>query len=174
MFDFKKLHPTDISDNMLDTFTRYQATNKVLVNESGNLVEKEDRFEDDWLFNRKREIVIHFNYVLNHGGAVIIVTRETSVVGFAVIEPGEFGHKFRYRELSYIHVSSELRGNGIGHELFKKMLEVTKELGAEKLYIGAHPSIETQRFYSKMGCELAEEIWTYTYAKHVTFSWKSH
>ncbi|TKD72244.1 GNAT family N-acetyltransferase [Pseudalkalibacillus hwajinpoensis] len=143
---------------MLDSFNRYQVTNKVLVNELGKLIEKEDRFEEDWSLSRKREIVNHFNYVMEHGGAVIIVTRETFVVGFAVIEPGEFGQTFRYRELSYIHVSSEVRGDGIGKELFKKTLVIAKLLGAEKLYIGAHPSIEAQRFYSRMGCVLAEEI----------------
>lgn len=158
MLAFKQITQTDITSTMLDTFQRYQATNKVLVNNSGSLVESEDTFEDDWSVNRKRDIVHHFREVIDHGGAVILANEETTVVGFAVIEPGDFGTQCRYRELSYIHVSAECRGVGIGKELFKKAIDVARELGTDKLYIGAHPAIETQHFYSSMGCVLAKEI----------------
>ncbi|MCA0987230.1 GNAT family N-acetyltransferase [Guptibacillus algicola] len=158
MVTIKRLDSSKIKDTMLDSFQRDQATTKVLVNESGSLVEKEDTFEDEWHLARKREIVQHFRHVIDQGGAVIVANDDAGVVGFAVIEPGEFGQHSCYRELSYIHVSNEHRGKGIGKELFKVVTSVAIQLGADKLYIGAHPSIETQGFYSRMGCVLAEEI----------------
>lgn len=158
MVAIKRLDRSQIENNMLDAFQRDQRTTKVLVNESGTLVEKEDAFEDEWTVTRKREIVQHFRHVIDQGGAVIIANEDAAVVGFAVIEPGEFGQHSRYRELSYIHVSREHRGKGIGKDLFSVVLDAAKQLGADKLYIGAHPSIETQSFYSHMGCVLAEEI----------------
>ncbi|MDP4549662.1 GNAT family N-acetyltransferase [Alkalihalobacillus macyae] len=158
MLTIKSLHSTDIEDSMLDTFNRSQVTQNVLVHESGHLLKKEDSFHDEWTFQQKREIVEHFRHVLNLGGAVIVATMELTIVGFAVIESEEFGQTFRYRELSYIHVTSEHRGKGIGSQLFDKTRNVARELGADKLYIGSHPAVETQRFYSEMGCVLAKEI----------------
>ncbi|WP_270181096.1 GNAT family N-acetyltransferase [Alkalihalobacillus sp. CinArs1] len=158
MLTIKQITPSDLYPSMLDTFNRNQETSRVLVNENGSLVEKEDHFKDKWSLTRKREIVQHFRDVTEGGGAVIIANMDTTVVGFAVIESEVFGDRSRYRELSYIHVSSEHRGNGIGRKLFNVVTNVAKQLGAEKLYIGAHPSIETQRFYFSMGCVLAEEM----------------
>ena len=51
-----------------------------------------------------------------------------------------------------------MRGRGIGKKLFEVCCEKAKLLGAEKLYIAAHPSVETQRLYKHMGCTLASEI----------------
>lgn len=158
MLMIKQLRSTDIENSMLDTFNRSQVTQNVLVNKSGDLLQKEDRFQDEWTFRQKREIVEHFRHVLNLGGAVVVAKSELTIVGFSVIEPGEFGQTFCYRELSYIHVTSEYRGKGIGRQLFEKTRNVARELGADKLYIGSHPSVETQRFYSEMGCVLAKEI----------------
>ncbi len=158
MVQITVLTSVDLNDHMLDSFERYQETKNVMVYESNNLTEKEDPFLDDWTIERKREIVNHFRSTIDCGGAVIVAKHEKEVVGFAVIEPESFGETSVYRELSYIHTSFPFRGMGIGRSLFIKTKEVAKQLGATKLYIGAHPSVATQRFYANMGCVLAEEI----------------
>ena len=158
MGNIKVLTSVDVNESILDSFERNQKTTKVLVFESNSLIEKEDRFEDDWTVERKREIVNHFKSTIANGGAVIVVEQEMKVLGFAVIEAETFGELSTYRELSYIHTSLPFRGMGIGRKLFVKAKEVAKQLGVEKLYIGAHPSVETQRFYSRMGCVIAKEV----------------
>ncbi|MBX0357026.1 GNAT family N-acetyltransferase [Halobacillus sp. Nhm2S1] len=155
----------DMDLHMLDTFHRYQKTDRVWVDDSGGIVEESDSFEEDWTLENKQEIIHHFRFVSMNGGAVVAVMKEQQVQGFAVIEPTFFGGKSRYRELSYIHVTRDLRGQGIGKRLFQKAGTVAKALGAEKLYIGAHPSVETQRFYQKMGCVPAQEIHPTIYAR---------
>ncbi|MYL65143.1 GNAT family N-acetyltransferase [Bacillus hwajinpoensis] len=152
------LQSIDFEDSILDTFERKQETTKVLVVESNSLNEKEDRFVDDWTIERKREIVNHFKSTIASGGAVIVAEQGSKVLGFAVIEAKTFGERSTYRELSYIHTSLPYRGMGIGRRLFVKAKEVAKQLGVEKLYIGAHPSVETQRFYKSMGCMIAKEM----------------
>ena len=67
------------------------------------------------------------------------------------------GGKCRYADLSCIHVSADCRGEGLGRLLFLKAAESAVELGAEKLYISAHSSVESQAFYRSMGCAEAEE-----------------
>lgn len=92
------------------------------------------------------------------GGSVIGVYREHELIAFANVENVKFGTYSDYVELPYIHVSCEERGSGIGKKLFEICCEEAKLLGAKKLYVAAHPSVETQHFYKRMGCTLASEI----------------
>ncbi|EDL66775.1 GNAT family N-acetyltransferase [Bacillus sp. SG-1] len=148
----------DIQETMLDEFNRSQETKKVVKELDGILYQETDYFIDDWSLERRREIANHFKNVVTEGGAVILAVVEEKVVGFAVIEPASFGKTAVYKELSYIHVAREARGKGIGAYLFTAAKNKAREMGADKLYIGAHPATETQAFYKKMGCTLAKEI----------------
>ncbi|MFD1019539.1 GNAT family N-acetyltransferase [Thalassobacillus hwangdonensis] len=154
----KSIQSADITANMLDHFERKQETRNVHVQTNGNLINKEDAFEDDWTNEDKRNIVAHFDTVLNDGGAVIVAEQSGMVVGFAVIEGNLFGSRDTYLELSFIHVTRQMRGKGIGEMLMEKVRDEAKRLGASKLYIGAHPNVATQSFYRKIGCVLAEEV----------------
>ncbi|MGE6204550.1 GNAT family N-acetyltransferase [Guptibacillus hwajinpoensis] len=165
MYKVKQLHSSDLHDHMLDSFERKQITTNVWVVESNDFIEMKDRFEDDWTIERKREIVDHFKSTIARGGSVIVAEQDMNVYGFAVIEAETFGEFSAYRELSYIHVSLPFRGKGIGRKLFIKAQEVAKQLGVDKLYIGAHPSVETQEFYRRMGCVIAEEIYHEIYER---------
>ena len=59
--------------------------------------------------------------------------------------------------LSNIHVSQDMRRQGIGKELFTLTKTWANEHGAEKLYISAHSAVESQAFYKSMGCVEAVE-----------------
>ncbi|MFP3489107.1 hypothetical protein R0K20_16030, partial [Staphylococcus sp. SIMBA_130] len=86
MDTIRVLQSIDFEDSILDTFERKQETTNVLVVESNSLNEKEDRFEDDWTIERKREIVNHCKATIASGGAVIVAEQGSKVFGFAVIE----------------------------------------------------------------------------------------
>ena len=66
------------------------------------------------------------------------------------------GGEHRYLDLSSIHVSQDMRGRGIGAELFLAAKAWARNKGAGRLYISAHSAVETQAFYKKMGCAEAE------------------
>jgi GNAT superfamily N-acetyltransferase len=68
------------------------------------------------------------------------------------------GSSQQYLELEYIHVSRDFRGQGIGQKLFQGICQAARMRGAQKLYIGAHPAVETQAFYATVGCISAQEI----------------
>ncbi|WP_240546070.1 GNAT family N-acetyltransferase [Paenibacillus artemisiicola] len=157
----------EVFTEMLDSFERFQITTKVLFNDKGTWIETEDSFEDNWTLQRKRQIVEHFRDAIKNGGAVVIAKQGADLVGFAVIEAVPFGCESIYRELSFLHVTRSVRGRKAGEQLFLKAKEVAKLLGAEKLYIGAHPSVETQHFYRKMGCVQAVEINEFIYKREI-------
>ncbi|WP_142296497.1 GNAT family N-acetyltransferase [Lottiidibacillus patelloidae] len=155
---YRKLKVEDLNDDFLARFKRYQVTNKVLANRENSLYEKEDYFIDDWDNAKKVNIAREMRNCVLTGGAVIGAFREEELVGFANINNNHFGKTLDYVELPYIHVSKNYRGYNVGKSLFYLCCESAKKLGARKLYIGAHPSIETQSFYKAMGCTLAKEI----------------
>lgn len=155
MIGTRCLAKEQIHSDMLDDFVRFQRTEKVITETSGEFVERTDEFEDDWTIEDKRRIVEHFSSVIENGGAVVVAEVDYKVIGFSVIEAEPFDE---YRELSYIHVSAPYRGLGVGKALMDETKKQAVILGAKKLYIGAHPSIETQAFYRKVGCVPAEKI----------------
>lgn len=69
-----------------------------------------------------------------------------------------FGTGREYLDLTSIHVSEDMRGCGIGKELFRHAAEWAVEHGAKKLYISSHSAVETQAFYAAMGCVDALEL----------------
>ena len=158
MFHYKKLSVEDLQDDFQSTFNRYQETHQVLVKYQDQLIMKKDSFVDDWNHEKKSAVVHSLRYCIQAGGSVIGVYRERELIAFANVENEKFGTYSDYVELPYIHVSREVRGSGIGKKLFEICCEEAKLLGAKKLYVAAHPSVETQHFYKKMGCTLASEI----------------
>lgn len=59
--------------------------------------------------------------------------------------------------LTSLHVSAALRGQGVGRQLFQLAAGWARTKKAKKLYISAHSAVETQAFYKAMGCREAAE-----------------
>jgi N-acetylglutamate synthase-like GNAT family acetyltransferase len=162
---YQVLRAEDLTPHFLQDFNRHQVTNRVWYEDNGNLVQKEDHFIDDWDEEKKAEIIQSLIKCVNDNGKVIGAYESGRLAGFANVEAKLFGARNEYAELPYIHVSNEKRGCGIGKKLFQMCCSEAQKLGARKLYIAAHPSIESQAFYKKAGCTLAEEINEAIFAK---------
>lgn len=80
------------------------------------------------------------------------------IAGFITISHTMFGSTADYVELVCFQVSEPYRGLGIGKVLFGLATEEAKTLGADKLYISAHSSKESQAVYKALGCVHAKEI----------------
>ncbi|MCF6139059.1 GNAT family N-acetyltransferase [Pseudalkalibacillus berkeleyi] len=154
----KEMELEHLHSDMLKGFNRTQVTTNVWYKSKEGYQIKEDYFVDQWDDAQKEKVIADLKRCLKHNGAVFCAMKGAQLVGFANIEGRRFGSRNQYIELPYIHVSDEYRGYGIGKKLFKKCTDKAKEWGAEKLYIGAHPAIETQHFYQSVGCTYAEEI----------------
>ncbi len=158
MVNYQKWLLEDLHDGLLSPFIRYQETNQVLVAHNNQLMVKDDSFIDDWNHAKKLSVIKALRTSIERGGIGIGVYDEKELIAFACIESYLFGSKEQYVELSYLHVSLTWRRSGIGKELFEICCKEAKGLGATHLYIAAHPSVETQRFYQSVGCKLASEI----------------
>lgn len=156
--DYKELSLSDLHPDLLQKFVRLQETHKVWYKTDFGYSIKDDHFIDHWDDQKKRTVIEELRRCMVNGGTVYGALLKRDIIGFANIKGQLFGSESQYVELPYIHVSANQRGCGIGRELFELCKSAAKRNGANKLYIAAHPSVETQEFYAKMGCMYALEI----------------
>lgn len=154
----KVLDLEDLNSRFLSEFNRHQVTEQVWFQDQDEYKLKLDHFIDEWDDDKKAIVIEDLRRCVSQGGKVIGAYEKDGLAGFANIEGLLFGSKKDYVELPYIHVSYERRGSGIGKKLFIECCKEAKKLGAKKLYIAAHPSVESQAFYKAMGCKSAVEI----------------
>jgi len=148
----------DLGAGALVRFIRLQVTNRVKFVENGRTLFRDDSFVDDWDAGKKTQVIEDLRRCILEGGFVAGAFAEGALIGFANIENSPLGAGNGYLELPYIHVSREYRGQGLGRKLFTLCCEAARQRGAGKLYIAAHPAVETQEFYAALGCVPAAEI----------------
>ncbi len=157
MIIYKELEEKDIDFSLFASFDRMQIVTKCWRRINGEWLIKDVSFVDNWSEEKYEEEVLYLRNLLSLGGYVIGAFDGDKMKGFASVEATIFGATAKYMDLSNIHVSQELRGQGIGKALFNFATTWAKKQGAEKLYISAHSSIESQAFYKAMGCVEATE-----------------
>lgn len=152
-----KLKEEMINYGLFTHFRRHQAVSKCWRKVDGKWCIKDIEFLDDWNKDEYGELIACLKNTITKGGVVFGAFINDTLKGFSSVEPVLFGKNKEYLDLSSIHVSEDMRGKGIGNELFKLSKEWAQKHGAKKLYISAHSSVETQLFYRAMGCVEALE-----------------
>lgn len=152
MITYTIVHPENIKSGTLSNYRRYTETHRVKYIDDGVIKEKDDFFIDDWDSVQLTKIEKYMQELQNR---TILAKEGTQVVGFVVLDVRLFDG---YMNMPYIHTDNRYRGKGIGTKLMHLASKMAKELGAKKLYISTHPSVEAQKFYMKMGCVLAKKI----------------
>lgn len=154
---YRELCLDEINQELFSAFQRRQDVTKCWRKVDGEWVIKEVAFIDDWTKQEYEELTQYLQNTIVTNGTVIGAFVKEQLKGFASIESALFGSHNQYIDLSCIHVSEDMRGKGIGRELFQTVKAYAKKQGAQKLYISAHSAIETQAFYRAMGCVEAKE-----------------
>ena len=157
MTEYRKLGRQEINRELFWDFVRRQEVTDCWRKENSVWVVKKDPFIDDWSEEDYVFLVKCLKNTISSGGVVYAAFLNGYLKGFVSVESKLFGKKENYLDLSSIHVSEDMRGQGIGRILFLSAKEWAKKKNAEKLYISAHSAVETQAFYKAMGCVEAEE-----------------
>ena len=154
----EKLTDKNFNEYSLDNFIRYQKVKECwrFVGEQWKLVTNE--YIEDWDLKKRREIAASICKLLGSEWTAYGAFMGEKIVGYIVISNKLFGSNAQYLELVLFHVSQPFRRMGIGTGLFRAICREARLLGAEKLYISAHSSKESQAAYRKLGCVDAEEI----------------
>ena len=153
---YRSLRADELDRGLFSDFIRRQVVTKCWRKEDGEWKIKDVPFIDDWSEENYATLVSCLKNTILTGGFVYGAFSDNALKGFVSVEPTLFGGEQKYLDLSSIHVSEDMRGQGIGKVLFLAAKEWAKENGARKLYISAHSSVESQAFYKAMGCVEAE------------------
>ncbi|QNU65831.1 GNAT family N-acetyltransferase [Ruminiclostridium herbifermentans] len=152
-----KLTTEMINKDLFAHFMRHQKVSKCWRKIDGKWCIIDISLSEDWGEAEYNILVACLKNTVTKGGVVFGVFVNDMLKGFSSVEPFLFGQNKEYLDLSSIHVSEDMRGKGIGKELFRLSKDWAKQNGAKKLYISAHSSVETQDFYRAMGCVEALE-----------------
>lgn len=152
LITYQTLSENEIYLELFKDFIRHQTVTKCWRRENGKWIIKDDPFVDDWSEKDYEFLVSCLKNTVAGGGFVNAAFYKNALKGFVSVEPDFFGGEEKYLDLSSIHVSEDMRGMGIGKELFLSAKEWGRRRGGNKLYISAHSAVESQAFYKKMGC----------------------
>lgn len=152
MIEYRRLEEKEICREAFRQFIRRQEVGKCWRRIDGEWVIKDDPFVDDWSEADYEKLVACLRNTVATGGFVYAAFCDGALKGFASVEPELFGGEQGYLDLSSIHVSQDMRGQGIGRTLFLAAKDWARAHGGRKLYISAHSAVESQSFYKAMGC----------------------
>jgi len=157
MIGYRILQEQEIDRRLFRTFIRRQVVDQCLRRENGAWVVRSDPFIDDWTEEDYQTLIRCLHNTVRTGGFVCGAFSDGELKGFVSVESSFFGGEDQYHDLSSLHVSEDMRRDGIGKALFLAAAEWARKHGAKKLYISAHSAIESQAFYRAMGCVEASE-----------------
>lgn len=155
---FGKLDTDSFNEFSLDDFTRRQKVTYVWRYIDGEWREVYNPFEENWSREECREIACDIAKHMNVDQTAFAAFDGGRVIGFITVSHSFFGESARYSEIVCFQVSESYRGRGIGRKLFGLAADEALRLGADKLYISSHSSVETQAAYSALGCVHAAEL----------------
>ena len=157
-YQYRRLDNHNFTGHSLNDFVRHQTVTACWrkINNDWKLVP--NVYEENWsqvqCLKMAEDLVHHINLDQTGFGAF----DGERIIGFVTVSHRIFGAAARYVQLVCIQISEEYRRQGIGRKLFSLACEEARQLGAEKLYISAHSSKESQAAYRALGCRFAEEI----------------
>ena len=155
---YQRLNADNFTGHSLDDFVRRQTVTECWrkINNDWKLVP--NVYQENWSqvqCRKMAEEVVHYINLDRTGFGAFDGGR---IIGFATVSHRIFGVTARYVQLVCLQISEEYRCQGIGRKLFSMACEEARRLGADKLYISAHSSKESQAAYRALGCSFAEEI----------------
>lgn len=155
---YRELNRDNFHPDSLDGFIRHQEVSECWRKVDGAWKLLPIAFTEDWGLGELRELAGRIAKGLGKDLLAWGAFEENQIVGFAVVVKKRFGSRNQYVDLAEFYVSQPFRRQGIGRTLFEKACEGAGKLGAEKLYISAHSSKESQAAYRGLGCVEAGEI----------------
>lgn len=156
MTEYRTIEEEEIERPLFGKFIRRQEVVKCWRRVKGEWVIRDDPFIDDWTEADYQILVKCLKNTVATGGFVYGAFCDGDLKGFVSVEAQLFGGEQGYLDLTSIHVSEDMRSNGIGRTLFQAAKRWAKSKGGKKLYLSAHSAVETQAFYRAMGCVEAQ------------------
>ncbi|MDE5722257.1 MAG: GNAT family N-acetyltransferase [Clostridia bacterium] len=158
MITYRKLEISEIDGKLYISFIRRQVVTKCWRKINGVWEIKYAPFIDDWSTEDYEALIIKLRNIIAESGFVFGAFINEKLKGFAAVQKNLIGSRKQYADLVELHVSYDVRRQGIGTKLFFAAADFARESGAKKLYISSHSAVESQSFYRSLGCIDALEL----------------
>ena len=157
-YQYQRLDNNNFTGHSLDGFVGRQTVTECWrkINNVWKLVP--NVYEENWSLAQCRKIAEDVVHHINLDQTGFGAFDGERIIGFATVSHRIFGVTARYVQLVCFQITEEYRRQGIGRKLFSMACEEARRLGADRLYISAHSSKESQAAYRALGCSFAEEI----------------
>ena len=155
---YQRLKADNFTGHSLDDFVRHQTVTECWRKIDNDWKLVPNVYEENWSQTQCREIAKDVVHSIKFDQTGFGAFDGERIIGFATVSHRIFGATARYVQLVCFQISEEYRRQGIGRKLFSMACEEARRLGADKLYISAHSSKESQAAYRALGCTLAEEV----------------
>ncbi len=156
--NYQRLNADNFTGHSLDHFVRHQTVAECWREIAGDWKLVPNVYEENWPKVQCREIAEDVMHHINIDQTGFGAFDGERIIGFATVSHRIFGFTAKYVQMVCFQISEEHRRQGIGRKLFSMACEEARLLGADKLYISAHSSKESQAAYRALGCSFAEEI----------------
>lgn len=155
---YKRLDNNSFTGHSLDDFVRHQTVTECWRRTGHDWKLVPNVYEENWSLAQCRKMAEDVAHDISLDQTGFGAFDGERIVGFATVSHRIFGAAARYVQLVCFQISEDYRRQGIGRRLFSLACEEARQLGADKLYISAHSSKESQAAYRALGCSFAEEI----------------
>lgn len=156
MIKYRNITINELDRELFNGFIRHQIVNDCWRKVNDKWIIKNTPFIDDWSEKDYQILISCLKNTILTGGFLFGAFSDGILKGFVSVEANFLNCELKYLDLSSIHVSEDMRGHGIGKNLFNYAKVWAREKGACKLYISAHSAVESQAFYKAMGCVEAQ------------------
>lgn len=119
MLLYRKLHAEELSRDLFQGFIRRQTVTMCWRKIQNEWTVQEDPFTDDWTESDYRTLVSCLQNTLETGGFVYAAFQDSALKGFVSVESAFLDDDHTYLDLSNLHVSEDMRRQGIGATLFE-------------------------------------------------------
>ena len=157
-YQYRRLDNHNFTGHSLDDFVRHQTVTACWRKINNDWMLVPNVYEENWSQAQCREIAEDMARHMDLDQTGFGAFDGGRIIGFATVSHRIFGAVARYVQLVCFQISEEYRRKGIGRKLFSLACEEARRLGADKLYISAHSSKESQAAYRALGCTPAEEV----------------
>ncbi|NLF82773.1 MAG: GNAT family N-acetyltransferase [Candidatus Gastranaerophilales bacterium] len=154
----QRMPAKDFNEYSLDDFVRHQVVTECWRKVDGEWKLLPIAFTEDWELDKCRKEAVDILQRAEKDLISFIAFQNGQGIGYITVNTRFIGSGKQYLQLEAFQVSEPYRGQGVGKMLFAKACEAAKEAGAQKLYISAHSSKESQAAYRALGCIHALEI----------------
>jgi len=111
-----------------------------------------------WPEGEAEENALALETCLRRGGWLYgIFDGQVLVAAVAVDNRVIHNQRLSMRQLKFLHISLDYRGQGLGAKLFALACEQGRRFDAEALYVSATESRNTVEFYQRQGCRLVDQ-----------------